>query len=471
MATATEKRIPPKGGSGTAPPRSQRAKPKAPEVTPTDKPWPPPEEHPDELPIAKVDRFPYAIAHRLTLNGIVRIRHLKEKGPHATYEELHSLLEQTAGVREGLNITSAAQVLAAHLGIEVPTTPNEGEQLGESADNSETPTSETAEAPAEPPDVPPVATGALPPDDDPSTPENLAAYDAETVRESNRLNRECDLAEAEYEEANEHAKGLKKSYELSELALRKYLRDRADRRGKRPEKTLFDGVKEGHKTDADGWRDEPVTAGHFTVAMMTRFKDDEVETLGDVSAWIEEDPGILEEYPSMKEELDAAIGRWRRQQEASEPKGVDSADALSELWRDFPLTGWKEFGLTDSDVTKLAEGNVKRTGEVFPIRTVGDLNRFVTPNPAMPDFVRGYGDIKGIGQAGVDRISEAETKFWQAWNAGLKEKFAAERGLMPQEASRGDEGGSGDSEANPPGDMVEPAAAAEEQVPEPADAG
>ena len=262
----------------------------------------------------------------------------------------------------------------------------------------------------------------------------------------------------EWKEAAKAAKEAKEEWEAETHALTSLIRNRRDGRGKKLQGDLFSGIKD--RTEADAWRDLPVSAGHFNAAMLREFEQQEITTLGDIAAWIDEDPGIGEAYPSLKEELDAAISRWRKSQQETlqAPTSAAAPDAFAELWREFPMTGMKEFGLTDGDVTKLAEGVVKRTGETFPIRTFGDLNRFVTPNAAMPDFVRGYGDIKGIGQAGVDRISEAETKFWAAWNNGLKEQFAKERGLT----------GATNAEAEPVAEAPAAPVAETEQVPEPA---
>jgi hypothetical protein len=409
MANATKKR-----------PKVKKAKATPSEAKPA-------EQYTDTTPIAKIERMPPVIAGYLSGKNITRVCDLQASVKLGTPEEIYAAIETWSGIKGGPLVDMARDALMAHLGIQAV-----------DPDPGAIPTPEpSANGDGHKPDAPP-ATAPV----DYSSPEYLSAYDAETVRGSNDRAKECDNAESEYERAAEIAKGLKKQFELSELALRKWIKDRRDARGKPPQKGLYDDVPD--RIDADGWRDLPLSEAHLTVVQIRQCEAEEIETLGELSEWLTDDG-----FKDMKDELEAAIQRWQRKSAKNRPKitpEIAQATPLSELWREFPLTGWKIYGLTDADVTKLAEGHVKRDNSTFPIRTVGDLNRFVTPNPAMPDFVRGYGDIKGIGQAGVDRISEAETRFWAAWDNGLKETFAAERGLTPavEESANGNEVAEGD---------------------------
>lgn len=140
----------------------------------------------------------------------------------------------------------------------------------------------------------------------------------------------------------------------------------------------------------------------------------------------------------------------------TEPIVNFSADAekaqgefFNELVKKFPIGRWKEFGLTDADVKKLSEGELK-SGGPHPVVTVGDLQSFVTPYPDNPAFSRGYGDIRGLGKVAVDRISDAELKFWQWWQGKGGAEYAAELGLtVPHSTEISDVGeqGAGDEPA------------------------
>jgi hypothetical protein len=108
-------------------------------------------------------------------------------------------------------------------------------------------------------------------------------------------------------------------------------------------------------------------------------------------------------------------------------------------WKRFPIDRWTRFGLTKADVARLAEGRTRWTGEVHPITTVGDLSNF-TSNPARPG--RGYADLKGFGPEAVDRLSEAESKFWAWWRTSGELAFVEELGAAngaPSLAGNGSE--------------------------------
>jgi hypothetical protein len=420
------------------------------------------------LALSAIEDFPANVADMLDRLGIGTITALEsritkesEKREGVSMETLiHDTLVAITGMGSYLCQTAATAVLRhLNIGIEQVTDAEPEAEVSEAELTSgDEPVPEPAEAPAVPPSDPPTdTTTAAAPEGDgyhtdplpvltPSrashlSPEALAIYDAETVR----LITEQEQIVAEkllyHKDLQKRAKDAKDIWEEETLALHAMIRSRNENRGRKPTPTLFDSLN--HKTDAaieaDGWRALPLSSAHLTVEQIQACEAQEVETLGDLSEWLQGDGDR-----DMKEELEAAIKRWEKQQAAAaqveEPKAL-AADALEELWREFPLDRWTEYGLTASDVKKLAEGTVKRDNSTFPLRTVGDLNRFTTPPEGMPTFNRGYGDIKGIGAAGVDRISEAETKFWAAWNAGLKERFAQERGLtvevplVPSEAN------------------------------------
>ncbi len=273
----------------------------------------------------------------------------------------------------------------------------------------------------------------------PFTVEELAAYDADTVRLVSEAEDRAKAAESTYENSKAVASEDKKRYEARVDELRKLIHDRADNRGKRPQKTLLDHVPE--------WRLRNVTA----IALAFDGAKEAVEialgagikTLGDLYEQIGPDHTQATTtlwVAEVVEQLRAAVQKYIDAETAEAPP------AAPELWRVYPIERWTRFGLTEKDVEKLHSGEAKGGGG-HPIITVGDLNRFVTPNPANPSYARGYGDIKGIGAAGVDRISEAETAFWTWWKGEGEAEFALERAPKAEPAPEAEAAESPESEA------------------------
>lgn len=223
----------------------------------------------------------------------------------------------------------------------------------------ECPDQETAEAVAK--------AFAEPPKPAAISPEDLAAYDAQTAGLVTSAELVCRESEAAYETAKTHAAARKKEFEADVEHMRKVIRDRNEQRGKPVQKTLID------------------------------FAD------GTPAATVAE----------------------------------------AELWREYPIERWATHGLTAKDIEKLHTGEIK-SGGTHPIVTVGDLNNFVTPNKANPDYARAFTDLKGIGEMGATRISDAHDLFWAWWRKGGEEEFAKEKGVNHEPVA---EPGSGLSEA------------------------
>lgn len=302
---------------------------------------------------------------------------------------------------------------------------------------------------------------------DPLSPEALAEYDAETMRLIVAAETECQEAEGEYEAANADAKDLKKRAEAKTETLRELIRDRQKGRGKPPQKTLLDMIpkpvgKWRGRTVAEAMRPHKRIADALASFGVVTLGDlDEQFTAGNTFGLMLTD--VHDMRAVLREIIDA-------EGEAAAPPEERPAgpDPLAELWREFPVERWKLHGLTPKDVEKLHAGEIKGGG-AHPILTVGDLNRFVTPNPANPGFARGYSDIKGIGAAGSERISEAETAFWGWWNKGGDREFAAERGIRldAHDATPAGDGieapgdAGGDGASGEPGDVPAGAGAAD----------
>jgi hypothetical protein len=276
------------------------------------------------------------------------------------------------------------------------------------------------------PDAPP-ETPDPQPADDPASPAALALYDQETARLATALNDRVAEARSAYDAAHEDAKDAKKVWEGRVEELHNLIRDRKAQRGKKPDApapTLF-----------DGWRNLPVGVLKLDGRAAEAVGQAGFATVGELAeamvGGLEWAAGLTdEETLAIRSEVDAAADGKRN-------PPAPAADPLAELWREFPIDRWTEFGLTAADVKKLAAGEAK-TGPSHPIVTVGDLQRFTTPYPNNPDFTRGYADVKGLGTAGADRISAAEERFWRAWRSeGLDRAFAFEKGIDVPEPAGG----------------------------------
>lgn len=134
--------------------------------------------------------------------------------------------------------------------------------------------------------------------------------------------------------------------------------------------------------------------------------------------------------------------------EEAEPKGK-LAEVLENLWKEYPIVAerWERFGLTAKDIEKLNAGETKDQG-THPILVYGDVQKFITPNPANPSFARTLKDFKGFGDKGMDRWQEADTAFWAWWSGGGNMEFAAEKGFSNGDATAAGTGGEGAGDGN-----------------------
>lgn len=97
-----------------------------------------------------------------------------------------------------------------------------------------------------------------------------------------------------------------------------------------------------------------------------------------------------------------------------------------DLWKLYPISRLTEYGLMPSDVDKLKDGTIKGRSEPFPIVTMGHLADF--QNPAVRGFSASLTDIKGVGAAVAERVTNADTAFWAVWPT-LEVDFAVEKGF------------------------------------------
>jgi hypothetical protein len=258
------------------------------------------------------------------------------------------------------------------------------------------------------------------------SPEELAAYDAESRQLIDQAATEADAAEAEYEEIKSQASDAKKDFDKKDEYLRKLIRERRENRGKPPQTTLLDHAeKPGGK-----WRELSVEALANTIGKTDHETYDiclaNVDNLGELHAQMAEEfvPfGLTAAQAKAVLEAIRVIIDAEDAETAAAEKGIPE-----DLFKQFPIERWTRFGLTEKDVEKLHAGDIKGGG-TCPIVTLGDLQTFIAPNSATPNFTRYYGDIKGIGEAGVTRIQDAELKFWEWWRDGGDKEFAEEKGI------------------------------------------
>lgn len=266
-------------------------------------------------------------------------------------------------------------------------------------------------------------------------------YDAETVRLVMEAEREVGVCERELDSFKAMASEAKKTLEASTIALRKLIRDREEMRGKRPAPTLLDMIDAPAK-----WRELPVSALKVDAGILNHLSFDGLANLGQL--WDE----ITSFDPSQGTPFglalaDVATVRMAIAELNDAERPTPAAVVPDDLWRSYPIERWTRYGITAKDLEKLGAGEVKKTGERFPIATVGDLSNFSKPSAS--GWVNGYADIKGIGSGGADRISDAEAQFWSAWANGLDVEYARERGLIGGNATSAGSGGEGTGGSDP----------------------
>ncbi len=266
------------------------------------------------------------------------------------------------------------------------------------------------------------------------TPEQLAEYDAESIRLINDAEALARAADGEWASLKEATAEAKKRAEGKVCDLRDLIRARQDNRGREPEKTLLDFAK----PEAPKWRGYDIDTLALHRDTRKVLNENGVTTLGELHAAVttpweaEQGPPFglaLNTVADLREAVQRIIdAEFNATEEAGRYGGdLDPADRFPELWREYPIDRWERFGITPKDAEKLAAGEVKRETGRKPVRTVGDLSDFSKPTAG--GYSRGYGDVKGIGAAGAERIADAEMGFWKWWNGGGLEEFARERGL------------------------------------------
>jgi hypothetical protein len=276
-------------------------------------------------------------------------------------------------------------------------------------------------------------------------------YDAETVRLVMAAEKEVAAAEALADEYKKSAAEAKKYMEACVSKMRALIRDREEARGKRPEVTLLDFIPAPEK-----WREQPVDSLKVDKGILAHLSFEQIPNLG--TLWDEITSfNPAEGTPYGLALADVATIRMAIGELRDAETAPPAADVTENLWREYPIVRWNNFGISAKDIEKLEAGAIKRETQPMPIRTVGDLSNF--SKPTANGYSRKYADIKGIGEAGADRISDAEMRFWSWWNGGGDKEFARERGLIRGDATTAGTGsesaGGGDpGEAPGPDNLV-----------------
>jgi hypothetical protein len=141
-------------------------------------------------------------------------------------------------------------------------------------------------------------------------------------------------------------------------------------------------------------------------------------------------------WDRLNTELNALIDE--RQEHRGKPRQATLVDGLDpnkpasgvpkDLWRQYPLDRWTEFGLTAGEIAKLAANSP-------PISTVGELSDFLAPHPSNPEWSKKITDVPGIGKGKGQKIEDANQAFWKWYQTkGGAEEYAKELGLLKEDA-------------------------------------
>lgn len=260
-------------------------------------------------------------------------------------------------------------------------------------------------------------------------PDQLTEYDIDTARLVSDAERLCSAADAEWDGLKSAAATAKKLADGQTAALRQLIRGRAAERGLRPAANLLDMLA----APSESWRTVPIADIEIDDGIKADMSFEPIATAGELyDAVTSFDPA--DGTPFGLAICDVATVRMKLREMADAEHATADPAAENNLWRSYPLDRWTRWGVTAKDIERLAAGEVKHGAAVAPVVTVGDLSDFTHPAPG--GYSRGYGDIKGIGTAGVDRISAGEEGFWGWWRwSGGCEEFVRERGATNGDAT------------------------------------
>lgn len=215
-------------------------------------------------------------------------------------------------------------------------------------------------------------------------PEYWLEYDRVTAMTERTMLLALDKLEKKFEDAVEVAKALRAEFAAANTNYKNYGRERMQAYGKPPQETLTTPIE--RKEDA-----KTIKANAEKAAKLV---NDVANSMG-----------------MDKPEYDE--------------KGVHK-----DAWSHFPLDRFTAF----TDKPKVIEKIVKallspqikgESGSVKPVKTMGDLQAFISPGHG---WTRKLADVKGIGPEAANKWAALELVFWEKWtNGGLGEEFAKEK--------------------------------------------
>lgn len=209
-------------------------------------------------------------------------------------------------------------------------------------------------------------------------------YDRVTVMTEREKLRELDKLEKRFEDAVEQAKALRAQFAAANTDLKNYTRERMQGYGKKPQETLTTPIE--RKEDAKKAQDNAKQAADIV-------------------------KGVAESMGMDKPEYDE--------------KGVHK-----DAWSHFPLDRFTAFADKPKVIEKIVKAMLSpqikgESGSVKPVKTMGDLQAFISPGNG---WTRKLADVKGIGPEAANKWAALELVFWDKWtNGGLAEEFAKEK--------------------------------------------
>jgi len=215
-------------------------------------------------------------------------------------------------------------------------------------------------------------------------PEYWLEYDRVTAMTERKMLIDLDKLEKKFEDSVEVAKALRAEFAAANTNYKNYGRERSRGYGKPPQETLTTPIE--RKEDAKTLKANAKKAADIVKSVAGSMGMDKPEY---------------------------------------DEKGVHK-----DAWMHFPLDRFTKF----TDKPKVIEKIVKamlspqikgESGGVKPVKTMGDLQAFISPGNG---WTRKLADVKGIGPEAANKWSALELVFWEKWNnGGLGEEFAKEK--------------------------------------------
>lgn len=139
-------------------------------------------------------------------------------------------------------------------------------------------------------------------------------------------------------------------------------------------------------------------------------------------------------------------------------------DVLASLWREYPMDRMTRFGMTETDIQKLADGQRKGGHDPFPIKTVGQMADYTSNAHGTAGYENRIADFKGVGPGAATRIEDGLEQFWKWWNNTGCQEYATERGIISGPQAQPGDGATDPQQPGGEGGGGEPAASADGEL-------